>query len=156
MSKERRVTQRNARTPARTQSTRPTQAALLGLLAMASVIGCGGKPVAQASGRVEYTDGSPVTAPICAIRFEPVKETTAAVRKAASSRIAKDGSFAMKTIRPGDGVYKGQYAVTFTVIANPSTGKSLIPKQYTSKETTPYKVDVQQNKDDYVFQIEKL
>ncbi|QDT68616.1 hypothetical protein MalM25_15390 [Planctomycetes bacterium MalM25] len=156
MSKEKALNQSDAWKPIRGATESHAIVALLGLFTIAFAIGCGGKPIAQASGRVEYTDGTPVTAPVCVIRFEPVKETTAEVNKAASGQIAEDGSFELKTIRPGDGVYKGQYAVTFSVLANPKTGQSLIPQQYNSKNTTPFKVDVQQNKDDYVFQIEKL
>lgn len=130
--------------------------AVLIALAIAATVGCGGKPVAQASGRVAYADGSTPTGAVAIIRFEPTDDSDAAVRKAASSAIAEDGTFELKTRVPGDGVYKGQYHVTFSILKNPKTGESLIPQQYTSKRTTPFTIDVQSSKDDYLFELEKL
>lgn len=134
----------------------PNRVAMLVASATLSLaVGCG-SPVAQVSGRVEYTDGSPVEGAIKYINFVPTDESTAEVRKAGTSEIQDDGSFALRTRRPGDGVYKGQYAVTFTVLKDPRTGESLIDRRYNMKKLTPFTVDVTGDKDDYVFQLERM
>ena len=126
------------------------------LLAAAGSLGCSGKQTAQVSGRVQYKDGSPITGGVRIIRFEPTVDSTAVVRKAASSEIGTDGTFQVYTRRPGDGVYLGSYAVTFTVLTSPMGGKSLIKPEYGSADTTPYTVEVTGDMEDLVYEIEPL
>src|ERR1700750_2390183 len=79
------------------------------------VAGCQrGPAMYQVSGHVHLKDGSVPKAPIALIRFEPAKDSSAAIRKNATSQIAPDGSFTLYTRRPGDGVHKGEYKVAFT------------------------------------------
>jgi hypothetical protein len=121
---------------------------------LAVVVGCGSDMV-PAKGRVQYADGSPLKGELQVIRFEPDDKTTAVVRRLAEAPIKSDGSFEMSSIKPLDGVYKGQYVVTFIVLENQRTGKSLIPKKYTSFAESPFEIDVTGSKDDYLFELEK-
>jgi hypothetical protein len=127
------------------------------LVALFSVAtGCGhGSPVAQVKGKVLYKDGSVPKGAIRVVRFEPAADSTSVVRKAASSNIdASDGSFELFTRRPGDGVYRGKYKVTFTVLPDPRSQESLILDKYTMSATTPYEVSVDRDVDDLAFEIE--
>jgi hypothetical protein len=125
-------------------------------LATAGMAGCGAKDAYQVRGRVQYTDGSPLTGAVRIIRFQPTENSTAKVRKAASGSIAQDGSFEMFTRRPGDGVYAGTYAVTFSVLTQPMGGTSLIPAYYTHPQSTPFKVEVDEDKTDLIYELDKL
>ena len=69
----------------------------------------------QVAGKVLYTDGTVPHADICVIRFDPTEDTTAEIRKGATSDITPDGSFELFTRMPGDGVYDGRLCVTFAV-----------------------------------------
>src|SRR5262245_23636231 len=82
--------------------------------------GChGGPAMAQVRGKVLYKDGSVPKGGVCAVNLMPTSASTAEVRKAASSKIGPDGSFELYTRIPGDGVYLGEYAVTFAVWKGP-------------------------------------
>jgi hypothetical protein len=116
--------------------------------------GCGGSQTAQVSGHVQYKGGAPIAGGIRVIRFEPTPDSTAAIRKTASSEIAPDGSFTLFTRKVGDGVYLGKYAVTFTVLSSATGGRVLVDPKYTSADTTPYVVDVTGDLPDQQFEIE--
>jgi hypothetical protein len=116
--------------------------------------GCGSSQTAQVSGHVHYKGGAPITGNIRVIRFEPTPDSTAAIRKTASSEIAPDGSFTLFTRKVGDGVYPGKYAVTFTVLSGATDGRILVDPKYTSVETTPYLVDVTGDMPGQQFEIE--
>jgi hypothetical protein len=122
---------------------------------LVSQIGCSGRSTYQASGRVQYKDGSPVTGGVRVIHFEPTQSSTATIRKAATGEIAPDGSFEMFTRKPGDGVIAGKYAVTFVVMDKPMGGKSLIPAKYGSEAETPFEIDVDGNKTGLLYELEK-
>jgi hypothetical protein len=123
------------------------------LLAMS---GCGGRPAYQVTGRAQYKDGTPISGGVRVIRLEPTADTDAEIRKAASATIAPDGSFEMFTRRPGDGVIPGKYAVTFTVLDKPMGGKSLILPKYSDAVETPFDIVVDDDKDDLLFELEKM
>jgi hypothetical protein len=125
------------------------------LIAMATTLGCAENPTAHVSGVVKYKDGSPIKGAVRMVRFEPAENTTATVRKPATGQIQDDGSFELLTLRPGDGVYKGDYNVAFSVLTSPMGGEWLIKEEYQNAETTPYKVTVDGNIDDLVFEIEQ-
>jgi hypothetical protein len=117
--------------------------------------GCGGREAYQVSGRAQYIDGSPITGGVRVVRFEPMQDSRAEVRKAASAYIDPDGSFELFTRRPGDGVIAGSYAVTFTVLDKPMDGRSLIPEKYNRIADTPFEIDVDDDRDDLLFELEK-
>src|SRR5262245_53464708 len=74
-----------------------------------------GKAMARVRGKVFYKDGSVPAGRVCVVSLLPTEDSKAEVRKGASSAIESDGSFDMVTRVPGDGVYLGDYSVTFTV-----------------------------------------
>jgi hypothetical protein len=130
-------------------------ALLVAVVAVSS--GCNrGPAMAQVSGHVFMKDGSVPKGGVRVVRFEPIKDSTAAVRKAASGPIQDDGSFTMYTQFPGDGVHVGEYAVTFGVMKGPMDPISLIDAKYTSAATSPYKVTVDGDLEGLKYEIEPL
>lgn len=125
------------------------------VLGLSLTTGCG-SPTAQVSGLAKYTDGTPVTGAIAVVQLQPTEDSPAEVKKAASGQLGQDGSFTLMTREPGDGVYKGRYAVTFTVLKNPRTGESLIDAKYNRKTSTPFTVDIDNDTSDLVFELEPL
>jgi hypothetical protein len=119
------------------------------------VSGCGAKDSYHVSGRAQYKDGTPITGAVRIVRFEPTDDTTAKIRKAAGGTIEEDGSFEMFTRKPGDGVYAGKYAVTFSVLTKAMGGTSLIPDQYTRADTTPFVIEVDDDKSELLYELEK-
>ena len=120
------------------------------------VAGCGSKDAYQVSGRAQYKDGSPITGGVRIIRLEPAEDSTATIRKGASATIAEDGSFELFTRRPGDGVFVGKYAVTFSVLTQPLGGRSLIPERFTRADSTPFAIVVDDDKSGLLYELEKL
>ncbi len=127
---------------------------LAGLGVLAGVAGCGG-PTAQVSGHAKFEDGSPIKGAVRSIIFVPTDDTTAELRKSASATLADDGSFTLVTRKPGDGVYKGKYAVTFMVLKDPKQGGLLVPEKYTYREDTPFTVEITGDRSDLLFELEK-
>ena len=120
-------------------------------------IGCSKSPMAHVTGKVLYKDGSVPHGGTCVVNFRPADKTTAVVRKGASGLIGADGSYDMWTKMPGDGIYKGDYDVSFVVwqsATDPNT--SLIAPKYMSPKTSGYKVTVDKDLTDQNFEIEPL
>ena len=85
--------------------------------------GCSkGPAVFQVRGKVMYKDGSAPRGGVRVVRFEPTRDSSAERRRVASGQIETDGSFELFTRRPGDGVFPGEYNVTFTVWKGPRSG----------------------------------
>ena len=125
-----------------------------GLLALTTG-GCNtGPKTVEARGTVTFSGGVPAGAGVKVIRFEPTPDSTAEVRKGARCSIAEDGSFEMFTRVPGDGVHVGKYAVVFSVLNSPIEQKSLIDPKYTSSATTPYIIELTDDRTDLAFTIE--
>jgi hypothetical protein len=132
---------------------------LVGLvvLALTASVGCNrGPAIAQVSGKVLYKDGSVPKGGVRVVRFEPDKDSPEKLRRAASGSIQPDGSFALCTKRPGDGVLFGKYHVTFAIMKGPREPISFIPEKYTNAASTPYHVTVDGDKSDLFFEIEPL
>lgn len=132
----------------------------LGQLAAAAILaalagGCGAAPTAQVSGRVEFTDGTPLTGAVRTITFTPTEGSTATVRKAAQGTIGADGSFSLYTRKPGDGVFKGDYAVVFTVLKDPNLGGMLVPQKYGASDSTPFRETINADRDDLLYRLDK-
>lgn len=118
-------------------------------------LGCNSGPkTVEVSGTVSFEGGVPPGAGVKVIRFAPTSDTTAEIKKAASGTIAADGSFEMYTRVPGDGVYVGKYAVVFSVLNSPIEQKSLIDPKYTNAATTPYIIELDDDRHDLTFTIE--
>lgn len=122
---------------------------------MMCLAGCDEREIYQVRGKVQYEGGSPITGGVRVIRLEPAQDTTATVVKAASGNIAVDGTFEMFTRRPGDGVYAGKYAVTFTVLKGAMDAKPLIAEKYSQGDQTPFELVVDGDKTDLVYELEK-
>ena len=121
-----------------------------------ALAGCGdSRDTVQVSGRVHYKGGAPLDGAVRVIRLEPTDDTTAKIQKAASGTIQEDGTFELFTRKPGDGVFRGKYGVTFTVLTKAMGGESLITPDYESVVTTPYVVDVTDDMSDLVYELEK-
>ena len=73
------------------------------VVAMIACAGCGGR--SQVSGKVVFSDGTPLT-------YGTVNFTNNEV--ACKGQIEKDGTFKMRTFKPGDGVPPGTYKVFIT------------------------------------------
>ena len=125
-------------------------------LLLVSAVGCNDRPTAQVKGKVLFKDGTVPQGGVRVIRFEPASDTTAVIRKTASSSILEDGSFDLFTRKPGDGVILGKYIVTFTVWRGPRDRVSLIDEKYTAKATSPYTITVDDDMDDLKFEIEPI
>ena len=123
-----------------------------------ALIGCNrGHTMYQVSGKVLYMDGSVPKAPVCLVRLEPTRESTAEIRKVASGEIdPKDGSFKLSTRVPGDGVLPGEYYVAFTLCKSAMDTKPLIPDKYAYANQTPYKLTVDGDKNNLKYEIEPL
>lgn len=126
-----------------------------GAAACVLAVGCGETPTAQVSGRAEFIDGSPLTGAVRTVTLSPTEDSTAKVRKAAQATIESDGSFKLYTRKPGDGVFKGDYAVVFTVLKDPNLGGMLVPDMYGAKESTPFRVTIDADRSDLLYQLEK-
>jgi hypothetical protein len=108
----------------------------------------------QVRGKVLYKDGSVPKGGVCVVQFIPTSESTGEVRRGAGGPINPDGSFEMHTRKAGDGVFPGEYAVTFAVWPGPMDPRPLVLPKYINPKTTPYKVTVDHNIDDLKFEIE--
>lgn len=137
-----------------TAKSRERLAAATLVMCAGFVVGCS-KPTAQISGTAMFDDGSPFTGAVRKINFVPTDDSTAEVRKAAIGEIAEDGTFTMYTRKPGDGVFKGDYAVTFTVLKDPNYGGLLVPERYAAIDDTPLSISVTEDRDDLRFEVEK-
>jgi hypothetical protein len=119
--------------------------------------GCNrGPAMYNVSGKVLYTDGSVPTGGVAVVRLQPATTSTSEIRKGASGAIGPDGSFELSTRIQGDGVYEGEYDVTFVVQKGVMDTTSLIPPKYTDPQQSGLKVTVDRNIDDLDFKIEPL
>ena len=129
-------------------------ALILILAACPATIGCQRGPVmVQVRGKVLNEDGSVITRGIREIRFEPMDDTTAVMRKTAIGQIQDDGTFELFTRRPGDGVLLGKYAVTISVIKAPRDPVLLIDEKYTTSATTPFHETIERDVDGLEYKV---
>jgi hypothetical protein len=117
-------------------------------------IGCNrGPKMVQVGGKVLAEDGSPIKRGVREIRFEPMDDTTAVMRRTAIGQIKDDGSFELFTRRPGDGVLPGKYAVLISVVKAPRDPISLIDERYSVSATTPYHETIEDDVDDLSYTV---
>ena len=74
------------------------------------------------TGTVKFSDGIVPKADIASITFQPASGGPGT--KGASSLIAEDGSFSLRTLKPGDGALPGDYRVTVRVVPTATRGES--------------------------------
>lgn len=109
----------------------------------------------EVTGKVLFADGSVPKGGVAVIRFEVASDSTAEKRKAADSDIQSDGSFAIMTMKPGDGAFYGKYKVVFTILNSYRAGRSLVDKKFTDARTTPFECVVDSSSQVIDFTIEK-
>lgn len=131
---------------------------VLVLMCLALVGGCNhGPKMVHVKGTVLNKDGSVPKAGVAVVRFEPTPDSTAEIRKGATGSIERDGSFEVWTRKPGDGIYVGQYDVTFAIQKGPMDSTPMVQPMYTTKATTPYKnITIDQDKSDFKFEVVPL
>jgi len=117
--------------------------------------GCGSREMYQVRGKVTYKDGSVPKGILAIVNLTPTGNSSAEVRKGASGPIEPDGSFVMVTRMPGDGVHRGEYAVTFRVLRDATTLTSLVSPKYSSPMNPVFTVNVDRDISDLDYQIEK-
>jgi hypothetical protein len=102
-----------------------------------------------------YLDGELLKAG--SVAFFPADQGEGAPAFEAGGRIKQDGTYELST-RGKPGALLGKYKVTVvlqTKVAPDRAGdvKSLVPKEYTNKETTPVKVEVIENLEDGKYDL---
>ena len=111
------------------------------LLLALILAGCGrGDPHVSVTGTVKFPDGSVPRGDIATVTFQPASAGPGA--KGASSTIAEDGSFSLRTLKPGDGALPGDYRVTVHVMQGYPQGKSVVADVFTKATTSPLKATV--------------
>lgn len=127
-------------------------------LCLAGITGCGGRTgTAQVKGRVLFKDGTVPQGAVCVVNFQPARDSSAVVRKAATGVIESDGHFEAFTRKPGDGVFVGKYDVAFSIMSDGSdSNSSIIDPKYTRAATTPHHVTIEHDVDNLEFEIEPL
>ena len=121
----------------------------------AALIGCGeGNPYVPASGTVKFDDGTVPQGDISTITFQP--KASGVDVKGAQGTIEPDGSFVLHSVRRGDGVKPGEYAVMVNAMVGYPRGKSVVPMIYTKARKTPLTAEVKSSGENkFEFIIEK-
>lgn len=120
-----------------------------GFVAMlASVVGCGGgESLHPVTGKVVYTDGTPVT--VGTVTFN-----NSAKQVSASSPIGADGSFALKT-GESKGAPEGEYKVVVTGDTETYGAKSTIASAYSDPSRTPLRQTVVAGNNEVEIKVER-
>jgi hypothetical protein len=126
-----------------------------------------GQRLVKVSGTVKFKDGTPLQVPEggrAVVTFTPADTTgelaPGQIRKGASGTVKEGGRFDMGTIKPGDGVLPGRYKVFLAtqknVAANPNDpANQLVPKKYTSPDTSGLEVTIDKPTSDLRFELDK-
>lgn len=117
--------------------------------------GCGkGDPHVPVTGTLKFADGTVPKGFERYITFQP--KPGGPGTKGASSMIADDGTYSLRTLRPGDGALPGNYVVTVHVVDSIHDGKSLVARKFTDASTTPLKATVDaKGENHFDFIVEK-
>ena len=128
----------------------PLRATLLcGFAALfATFVGCGGGESLQpVTGKVVYTDGTPV--PVGTITFNNAEKQVAA-----SSPIASDGTFALTT-GESKGAPAGEYKVVVTGDTETYGAKPTVANQYGDPSQTPLKQTIVEGNNEVEIKVER-
>ncbi len=129
------------------------------LLAICCVCaGCSdsGPPMSQVTGKVLFKDGTIPKGAQTIVTFRPAPDSEAEVKKGAGGSINPDGTYDVFTMKPGDGVYYGKYKVIFAITGDYRSGDATaVDPKYTSIDTTPYEIVVDEPTEHFDFEIEK-
>lgn len=118
-------------------------------------LGCKkGKTYVPVTGTIKYADGSVPKGKAGSITFQPVHVMPGT--KGASGTIGDDGSFSLRTVKPGDGAMPGEYVITLSILDSYPRGKSVVAEKYTKASTTPLKETVKESGENHFdFVVEK-
>jgi hypothetical protein len=115
----------------------------LALLAFIAV-GCGGSRQYPVTGKVVLPNGSPLTGGM--VVFHPrVGEGL----HSANGPIGSDGTYELRTFKPGDGVMPGTYKVTITPPPSEEDKPSPVPARYLTPKSTPLEYTVKPESNEY-------
>lgn len=123
------------------------------LLVLGLFVGCGGDGeggLVPVTGVVKNADGSP-------LKFESgnvIFQSTGG-GAGASGAVQPDGTFAMMTRQPGDGVAPGTYKVLVQLLESYRSGKNAMPERYSDPATTPLEATVDSDHTEFEFTLEK-
>jgi hypothetical protein len=121
----------------------PLAGLVLGLALLCSSCNSGHKPVYPVRGKVLF-EGRPT--PGAVVFFHPVGEDGPDVLRP-TARVAKDGSFEVRTYKSKDGAPAGEYIVTVSWTTKGAQGDDegdqIIPAKYLSPSTSPLRVKVE-------------
>jgi hypothetical protein len=111
------------------------------LLLAGVAVGCGkSNPYVPVTGTLKFADGSVPKGYERSITFQPVPGGPGT--KGASSLVEDEGTFSLRTVKPGDGALPGTYAVTVHVVDAVRDGKSTVADKFTRASSTPLKATV--------------
>ncbi len=123
-------------------------AAFCGLLAMfATLVGCGGESLNPVTGKVVYTDGTPVT--VGTVTFNNAEKQVAA-----SSPIAQDGTFSL-TFGDSQGAPAGAYRVVVTGDTETYGAKPTVANVYSDPSQTPLTQTVVEGNNEVEIKVER-
>ena len=111
---------------------------------LSTVVGCGSDSPFEyvpVNGKVTYEDGTLIPAEF-ELHFQAlVPPKGNAFPRPAKARVKADGTFDVVTsYKYGDGLVPGKHKVV-VAYANDSTGRLLVPEEYTAVMTTPLEID---------------
>ena len=125
------------------------------LLPSAMLLGCEhGPKMYKVKGTVHFKDGSVPQGNLRMVCFMPANGSSNEIRKGGSGEIQADGSFEITTRMPGDGLYAGDYAVTFNMRKADNDPRPVLDLKYTRVALTPFKMTVDHNIDDLKLEVE--
>lgn len=131
-------------------ATRLCFLALLGFLAT----GCGGQGLYPVRGKVVYTDGTPLAG-----GWVVVEKTEGDPPPSADGPVQEDGTFEMRTARPGDGVPLGKYRVLVKAKERPlnefQKAPPLIDRKFERFETSGLELVVEAKTNIVEFKVSK-
>ncbi len=129
---------------------------LLVLLMAVAACGCkrSGKVYVPVTGTLKFADGSVPKGVERLIAFQP--NPMGPGTKGASGAFGDDGTYSLRTIKPGDGAMPGDYLVTVQVFDSSSNRKSMVANKFTTVTTTPLKATVTADGENHFdFVVEK-
>jgi hypothetical protein len=127
------------------------------VIGLVGAAGCNRGPgMAVVKGKVTYTDGSIPGGNFKMVRFQPADTSTAEIRKGATGDIQADGTFELTTRMPGDGVFLGEYVVTFAIQDGITSSRPYVAPKFTNPKTSPYKVLIEDDTTDLEFKVDPM
>ncbi len=122
---------------------------LLLLLTVVAVTGCGGNGFVPTGGRITFEDGTPVTSGSVAFETDNFM---------ADGRIKPDGSYTLSSLKPGDGLPPGKYAVSVSSSETDANEKTIfhVDPKFANPATSGLTAEVTKGgKNQFDFKVDK-